>query len=88
MFPANNLQNLLESFVGAVAQNRVSRVLASTKIDGFGFGSFKLRGREFASLMASIAKRLVGALAACTPKVTFAGFDSNRIRAFLGNDWV
>jgi hypothetical protein len=53
--PGNNLQNALESFVGAVAHHRVSRVLASAKVDGFRFGGFELGGREFASFMAAVA---------------------------------
>jgi hypothetical protein len=63
-------------------------MLASAKIDRFCFCGLKLDGREFASLVASVAERLVGALAARTPEVTIASFNRNGIRALLGNNGV
>ena len=69
----------------AVAHHGIGRVLASAKIDRFCFCGLKLYGRKFASLVAAVAERLVGALSARTPVVTGASFNRNRIRALLGN---
>jgi hypothetical protein len=60
-------------------------VLASAKIDRFCFCGLKLYGRKFASLVAAVAERLVGALAARTPEVTLACVNLDGIRALLGN---
>ena len=54
----------------------------------FDFCGLELHGRESASSMAAIAERLVGTLAARTPKVTFAGFNLNGIWTLLGDDWI
>jgi hypothetical protein len=76
-----------EAAVAAVAHAGIRGVLASAKIDCLGFGGLVFHGREFASLVASIAKRLVGAASASAPEIGFAGFDGDGIRAFLGDDW-
>jgi hypothetical protein len=74
--------------VRAIAHARVRGVLASAKVDGFRFCGLELHRGESASSMAAIAERLVGALSARTPKVTFAGFNLNGIWTFLGDDWI
>jgi hypothetical protein len=63
-------------------------VLAPAKINSLGFGRLEFHGREFGSLVASIAKRLVSAAPASAPEVGFACFHGDGIRAFLGNDWI
>jgi hypothetical protein len=76
-----------EPAVAAVAHAGIRGVLASAEIDRLGFGGLVFHGREFGSLVASVAKWLVGAASAGTPKIDFAGFDGDGIRAFLGDDW-
>jgi hypothetical protein len=75
----------LEFAVGSIAEYGAGTVLASAKIDGLCFGSFELHGREVATLVAAVAKGLVGTLATGTPVVAFAGFNFDRIGTLLGN---
>ena len=77
----------LEVFVAAVAERRMSCVLATAEISGFGFSSFELYGREFASFVAAIAKGLLRALAAGTPEVGFARFNFYGVRGLLCDRW-
>jgi hypothetical protein len=60
-------------------------MLAAAEIDGLGFSGFKLDGTQVAALVAAIAEGLVGAEAAGTPEVAFAGFNFDWIGAFLSN---
>jgi hypothetical protein len=62
-------------------------VLASTEINGFGFSGFELYRGEFTSLVAAIAQGLIGALAASTPEVAFAGLNLHGVGALLGYGW-
>jgi hypothetical protein len=80
---------MLKFFVCAVAKWRRGAVLAAAEVDGLGLGSFEFYRREAASLVAAIAERLIGALAAGTPEVALAGFDGNGIGGLLwdGGIW-
>jgi hypothetical protein len=71
--------------VGSVAEDGVGGVLAPTEIDGLGLGCLKFDRCAVGDLVAAVAKRLVGAEAAGTPEVAFAGFHLDGIRAFLSN---
>jgi hypothetical protein len=77
-----------ELAVAAVAHARIGGVLASAKIDGLGFGGLVFHGRESGSLVASVAKRLVGAASASAPEIGFGRFYGDGIWAFLGNDRI
>jgi hypothetical protein len=63
-------------------------VLAPAKIDGFGLGRFVFHRRESGALVASIAKRLVGAASARAPKIGLPRFDIDGVWAFLGYDRI
>jgi hypothetical protein len=75
----------LERGVGAVAEDGVGGVLASTEIDSLGLGCLKFDRCAVGCFVAAVAKGLVGAEAAGTPEVAFAGFQFDGIRAFLSN---
>jgi hypothetical protein len=77
----------LEFLVAAVAERRMSCVLATAEVGGFGFSSFELYRREFGALVAAVAEGLAGAQATGAPVVAFAGFDFDGIGTLLGNGW-
>jgi hypothetical protein len=77
----------LEVFVAAVAERRMSCVLATAEISGFGFSSFELYGREFGALVAAVAEGLASAQAAGTPVIALAGLDFDGIGTLLCNGW-
>lgn len=78
----------LEFVVASVAKNRTGGVLASAKVESFGFRGFKFYRSDAAAFVAAIAKRLAGAAAAGTPEIALAGFDLNRVGTLLGNRWL
>ena len=73
--------------MAAIAHAGIGGVLASAEINRLGFGSLVFHGRQSGSLVASVAKRLVGAASARAPEISFACFDGDGIRAFLGDHW-
>lgn len=75
----------LEAGVAAVAKDRSGGVLAATEVDGLGFSGFELDRGVIGGLVAAVAEGLVGAQAAGTPVVAFAGFHLDGIRTFLSN---
>jgi hypothetical protein len=62
-------------------------MFTAAEVDSFGFGRIIFQGREIATLVASIAEGLRGALAAGTPVVALACYDVNGIGTLLGNLW-
>jgi hypothetical protein len=77
--------NRLEFFVTAVAENRMSGVLAAAEMGDFGFCSFEFDRRESGALVAAIAEGLALAQAAGAPEVALAGFDLDSVRTLLRN---
>ena len=73
--------------MAAVAEWWTGAVLASAEINGRCLGRFKFYRRNVGDLVAAVAEGLVGAEAAGTPVVAFAGFYRCEIRALLGNCW-
>jgi hypothetical protein len=65
----------------------MSCVLATAKVDCFGFSGVVLYGRESGALVAAVAEGLAGAQAAGTPVIALAGFNFDGIRTLLGNGW-
>ncbi len=74
--------------MGTIAQRRAFRVFAATEIQSAVFiRGIRLR-QEIGSLVGTIAKRLVGALATCTPEIFVTGFHLYGEWGFLGNVWT
>jgi hypothetical protein len=77
----------LEFLVATVAERRMSCVLATAKVDCFGFSGVVLYGRESGALVAAVAEGLAGAQATGAPVVALSGFDFDGIGTLLGNGW-
>jgi hypothetical protein len=62
-------------------------MLAATHPIGLFLSDFYLLWGHATSLVGAIAPRLIGGLAACTPKIGSC-FKLNPIGCFLGDDWI
>jgi len=76
----------LEFGVAAVAEDGMSRVLATAEVEGFGFRGIEFYRRETASLVAAVAEGLAGTSSAGAPVIAFAGFDRDSVWTLLRND--
>jgi hypothetical protein len=74
--------------VGAVAEWFVGGVLAAAEVGGFGFSGLEFNGGESGAGVAAVTEWLAGAAAAGAPEIAFAGFEFDRVRAFLCDDGV
>lgn len=55
--------------MAAIAEGLIGAVLATTKVDRLGLGSFVLHRDEISALVAAVAEGLFGAFPARTPEV-------------------
>jgi hypothetical protein len=75
----------LQCFVRPIAQDPVLGLLATTKINGFGFGRFVCFRRKSAAFMTTVTKGLIFTLTAGAPIVGFTRSDFNAVRGLLCN---
>ncbi len=68
-----------------VASHAVAAMLAAAEVDCFRFVGLVFLGREFAALVAAVAKRLARTLAAGAVPIAFSGFNFNGKGRLLGD---
>lgn len=71
--------------MSTIAKRRTAILLAAAKISGLCFLSGEFNRREFAALVAAVAKGLFLALTATAPEIIFSSFQFDGVWAFLGN---
>jgi hypothetical protein len=74
--------------MGPVAQWLRRSVLAATEVQCFVFFGLVCHGGEFATLVGTVAKRLLITFATGAPEVLVSRFHVDRVWGFLGDGWI